>query len=718
MSARVRFAVDTTGMAAAAAVTARGPSPVVEAVDSGWGFVEAAHTLDWTVIPAPAGAPAENAPPIATHSIRLFQLMWLLSSFLVYADALLPARGLGIGLMDAKIDEIFAALEDVGGLEYSEAFDSDDLLLAAVSRAATQARSDPRLYVDDNPDHVFYLEPPAPAVNVATRAAFWMMSSSLSFFRGDDNRYTALSTLIRIFGGIALEVDRSLPASNYMCFSEELRVAAGGVSLSVAARVTITPATIASGSLSRNVMAFWVRCISSAVMPKWADDIFVNQQELDLAVVFASGGEAERRQANLAVLPRLLQLEEHSVLSSVVVDADNSTLAQSGLLEQLFLACGFHGSHLSSVALQLVSSRLAVVSGVIPTLTGGAASRTAGLVEALAGSVAMASGGATAGASGAGNLSGSDVCSYSRFEDRKLLAVEPQLVLLLEAETPSILRILSLLLHCGCVGVYCFILSRLPARINLGKTVMKASKFVGKLNTYCFSACAISDLGVVPDEAQSREFMPEFWDRFMAFEWDKISWHNDFVNRIDSVLNTCEVPVVPPQSTFLDLGKMNDLLDYFSKLLKALDFVDVGALSFSFNFRRILRILKRTDSLPLELRAANLQRVQLFTVGLFIQGAKNWKSEVVGVKNFDVARNREFLSSHDRVLLDLEEFENYKDKWKELRVNFGNVDPLTGGSLALAGPPQGSGLSPSGEFLSLSCCAALPCGCGAPALRP
>ena len=76
-------------------------------------------------------------------------------------------------------------------------------------------------------------------------------------------------------------------------------------------------------------MAFWVRCISPAVLPKWTDDIFVNQQELDLAVVFASGGEAERRQANLAVLPRLLQLEEHSILSSVVMDADNlaSTLA-------------------------------------------------------------------------------------------------------------------------------------------------------------------------------------------------------------------------------------------------------------------------------------------------------------------------------------------------------------------------------------------------------
>ena len=95
MPARVRFAVDTAGAAAEAAVTARGPSPVVEVVDSGWGFVKAAHTLDWTVIPAPAAAPAENAPPAATHSIRLCQLMWLLSSFLVYAEALLPARGLG-----------------------------------------------------------------------------------------------------------------------------------------------------------------------------------------------------------------------------------------------------------------------------------------------------------------------------------------------------------------------------------------------------------------------------------------------------------------------------------------------------------------------------------------------------------------------------------------------------------------------------------------------
>ena len=124
-----------------------------------------------------------------------------------------------------------------------------------------------------------------------------------------------------------------------------------------------------------------------------------------------------------------------------------------------------------------------MVSGVIPTLIGGAASRTAGLVEALSSSRALASGGATAGASGECNLSSSGVCAYSRFEDRKLLAVEPQLVLLLDAETPSVLKILSLLLHCDCIGVYCFILSRLPARICLGKTVMKASKFVGKLNT-------------------------------------------------------------------------------------------------------------------------------------------------------------------------------------------------------------------------------------------
>ena len=188
---------------------------------------------------------------------------------------------------------------------------------------------------------------------------------------------------------------------------------------------------------------------------------------------------------------------------------------------------------------------------------------------------------------------------------------------------------------------------------------------------YCFSACAISDLGQVPDEAQSMEFLPDFWSHFLAFDWDQISWHNDFVNRIDSVLNTCEIPPVPLEYSFLDHGKMCDLRDYFSKLLKALDFIDVGHLSFSHNFSRILKILKRTGSLPEELRAANLQRVQLFTAGLFIQGAKNWKNEIVDVKNFTVDRNREFLFSHDRILLDLEEFENYKDKWKELRVNFG-----------------------------------------------
>ena len=163
---------------------------------------------------------------------------------------------------------------------------------------------------------------------------------------------------------------------------------------------------------------------------------------------------------------------------------------------------------------------------------------------------------------------------------------------------------------------------------------------------------------------------------------------------------------------------MGDLLDYFSKLLRALDFVEVGALSFSFKFKRILRILKRTDSLPLELRAANLQRVHRFTMGLFIQGAANWKDEIVGVRNFDMSRSREFLSSHDCIILDLNEFKNYKDKSKELRVNFGDVDPPTGGalpslfsirrnwhscfpagSLASAGSPQVPGLVPAGEII-------------------
>ena len=671
--ARVRFAVDTTGLSVADALLARGNSPIVEMCDSGWGFIDAASTLSWTVLPPPAAAPAEGVPPPASHSIRLNQIMWLLSSFLVYADSLLTARGLGIGLMDAKIDAIFAALEDIGGLDYSEAFDSDELLFAAVAQAATQARADPRMHVEDDPLQVFFFEAPAAPHNAATRAAYWMISSPLSSFRGPDDHYLALSTLIRIFGGIVMEADRALPSSSYMCFSEELRVAASGVSPSVAARVALSQANITSGGCARHVVAFWLRCVAAAVLPKWTDGLFMNQQELDLAVVFASGSEAERRQADLAVLPRLLSLEEHSLLASVIIDAGNtaSPLAQSGLLEQLFLACGFHGSHLSSVALQLVSSRLVTVSGVIPTLTGGAASRTAGMVEALSSSGTPSVGGASALASGVGNLASTEVCRYSQFEDRKLLAVKAPLVLLLDAPIPSVLKILSLLLHCGCIGVYCFILSRLPAKVNLGKEVMRASKLVGKLNMYCFSACAISDLGQVPDEAQSMEFLPDFWSHFLAFDWDQISWHNDFVNRIDSVLNTCEIPPVPLEYSFLDHGKMCDLRDYFSKLLKALDFIDVGHLSFSHNFSRILKILKRTGSLPEELRAANLQRVQLFTAGLFIQGAKNWKNEIVDVKNFTVDRNREFLFSHDRILLDLEEFENYKDKWKELRVNFG-----------------------------------------------
>ena len=54
------------------------------------------------------------------------------------------------------------------------------------------------------------------------------------------------------------------------------------------------------------------------------------------------------------------------------------------------------------------------------------------------------------------------------------------------------------------------------------------------------------------------------------------------------------------------------------------------------------------------------------------------------IKNFDVSPNWEFFSSHDRILLNLEEFGNYKDKWEELRVNFGKKDvidfPSSGGA--------------------------------------
>ena len=64
---RVRFVVDTTDRPATAAVTARTNSPVVEVVDSRWGLMEASPILSWTVIPAPAAAPAEGAPPTASH---------------------------------------------------------------------------------------------------------------------------------------------------------------------------------------------------------------------------------------------------------------------------------------------------------------------------------------------------------------------------------------------------------------------------------------------------------------------------------------------------------------------------------------------------------------------------------------------------------------------------------------------------------------------------
>ena len=43
--ARVLFVVDTTSLAVADAVVARGSSPVVEVVGAGWGLVDAASTL-------------------------------------------------------------------------------------------------------------------------------------------------------------------------------------------------------------------------------------------------------------------------------------------------------------------------------------------------------------------------------------------------------------------------------------------------------------------------------------------------------------------------------------------------------------------------------------------------------------------------------------------------------------------------------------------------
>jgi hypothetical protein len=191
--------------------------------------------------------------------------------------------------------------------------------------------------------------------------------------------------------------------------------------------------------------------------------------------------------------------------------------------------------------------------------------------------------------------------------------------------------------------------------------------------------CCRDSAGQIPDEAQSRFFPDAFWEKFMSAEWLQIDWMNEFVGFIESVKNSCEPAVIPAERLFQDRGEMSDFRDYFGKLLEAFDILDAGPHSFRHNFDRVITILKRTNTLPEELRAANLNRVRMFAAGILLQGSMNWKAETTKIRNFAVPRVKAFLAPRDRIILDLEEFEIYKDKWKELRVNFSNFDPTSGG---------------------------------------
>jgi hypothetical protein len=262
--------------------------------------------------------------------------------------------------------------------------------------------------------------------------------------------------------------------------------------------------------------------------------------------------------------------------------------------------------------------------------------------------------------------------------------------LLLAAPDPSPMKILRSLITSDSLGVYCFTLGRTP-RVNPGKTVSSCSKFLGKLNSYALMYCCRDSTGQVPDEAQSKAFPDDFWDHFVCGDWLKIDWMNEFVGFIESVKNDCEPAVVPPDRIFQDRGEMCDFRDYFGKLLEAFDILNTGPYSFQHNFDRVLTILKKTNTLPEELRLANLNRVRMFAAGIILQGSLNWKAETMNIRNHSMPRVKAFLAPRDRIILDLESFEQYKDKWKALRVNFTNYDPTTGGDYLLPSCDYGCG---------------------------
>jgi hypothetical protein len=320
MPQRLRFAVETTGMSPEDAVAARG-DPVLEVIMAGWKFVSATPHGPWVPVVVPAAAvgaaPAEGAPPPATYTIRARWLEKFLRRVVSYSPALLSSGALSYGLMPKTIDDIFDALEDVGGLDWSESVDDDQGVRDRLLPAAIEARNDPRMMVVDDPLRVYKCEE-APLGNSAVALSDrWVMGITTAALRGADQWFDGLGVLLEVLGGHATTALRSDKSGSFVLFSTEMWMAAGASSATMKRRVSLSPAAVDSGSVGQHVAAFWCQCLQAAPnVVMWSEDFFSNTRELDLCVNLAFGTEVEQRMAALVVLPRLLAMHAHSVLSS------------------------------------------------------------------------------------------------------------------------------------------------------------------------------------------------------------------------------------------------------------------------------------------------------------------------------------------------------------------------------------------------------------------
>ena len=652
------------GLTPAALVDELAPRTWFNSIDPSVPLRVAAPFFPWEVLPPPAAAPPEHAPPIIRLRLPGFIVDAVSVAFVGpnMTPALLQEGHTSWGVVDSHFEDLMSAAVDVGGLCLDQAFPDADAFFEAVTKAGVEAKGDPRVVLDLRPEHIWRAEAPSALgtsrLNIILR---WSWDVPALAFFDSAHGFKAMWAARLMGGDFATRAWRGSAYSPYSCFWEEVRTSCGH--RSVRLQTLMDPRSFNETLMGRRAVSWWNSCIRSAILPNFlcaaAGELM---DEIAKMEVLAFGSDTERKGVFLACLPRMLAASTR--ITRVITDCSAAIAGglptsfpvslTSHLHEQLCAALGIT-SPFTHAAVLLVDLRLRPLNSYIDSVLDKPCTEKTELLAAAIRAARLSLQPGSQGAAAEGGVVGSSAgdLSYSRFEDPAFLKAEQTLTLLLSDADPSPMQVLAACLNSRCKAIVMRALQK-GRPYKLGDTIGKVSKFLPKLNQFFLMSCCVMEDSTVHEDAQGKVFSASFWTPFLTKpDWAAVDWYNDFAGPIDSIMLGYVQDRIPPDLLYKSYEQLDKIALYGNKLFGCLDLELDGDYSFSELMRKHMEELARIRGLPPAARPDALENLASSFVAMMGQAGQKWNANFQEPVLITEVMSRLFLTGRASVILTL-----------------------------------------------------------------